>query len=156
MLTGLYAVRNELQGESNDLWSVNADAEYHEEGTSPSAPVDTLGRQALRMLLAQIDPVAMGAACAVVAGGSLAVATLTLVLKGGKVVGPTLGLLAIYFPGFHVTAPGIVVGAVYGAVVGYLAGWIFATLRNATVLGYVRWLRARAQRVHLGRTLDDA
>ncbi len=155
MLTGLYAVRNALRGEANDLWSVNADAEYHEEGTSSPASVDTLGRQALRMLLAQIDPVALGAAGALVVGGGLAAATLALVLKGGTVVGPTLGLLSIYFPGYHVSASGVLVGAAYGAAVGYVAGWLFATLRNATVLGYVRWLRARAQRAHLGRMLDD-
>ena len=137
------------------MWSVNADAEYHEEGTSSPASVDTLGRQALRMLLAQIDPVALGAAGALVVGGGLAAATLALVLKGGTVVGPTLGLLSIYFPGYHVSASGVLVGAAYGAAVGYVAGWLFATLRNATVLGYVRWLRARAQRAHLGRMLDD-
>src|SRR5207344_1110504 len=31
MLTGMLAVRNATLGERNDLWSVNADEEYHEE-----------------------------------------------------------------------------------------------------------------------------
>jgi protoporphyrinogen oxidase len=31
MLTGMKAVRNLVDGESHDLWSVNADQEYHEE-----------------------------------------------------------------------------------------------------------------------------
>jgi protoporphyrinogen oxidase len=31
MLTGIFAVRNLVRGEKNDLWSVNADQEYHEE-----------------------------------------------------------------------------------------------------------------------------
>lgn len=31
MLTGMFAVRNVLDGENNDLWSVNTDQEYHEE-----------------------------------------------------------------------------------------------------------------------------
>jgi protoporphyrinogen oxidase len=31
MLTGMLAVRNMLHGETNDLWSVNTDQEYHEE-----------------------------------------------------------------------------------------------------------------------------
>jgi protoporphyrinogen oxidase len=31
MLTGILAVRNLIRGEKNDLWSVNADQEYHEE-----------------------------------------------------------------------------------------------------------------------------
>jgi protoporphyrinogen oxidase len=32
MLTGIFAARNLALGESNDLWSVNADREYHEQG----------------------------------------------------------------------------------------------------------------------------
>ena len=31
MLTGMRAVNNLLDGEAHDLWSVNADKEYHEE-----------------------------------------------------------------------------------------------------------------------------
>ena len=31
MLTGMYAVRNLVLGERNDLWSVNVEQEYHEE-----------------------------------------------------------------------------------------------------------------------------
>jgi len=31
MITGMLAVRNLLSGAKNDLWSVNADADYHEE-----------------------------------------------------------------------------------------------------------------------------
>jgi protoporphyrinogen oxidase len=35
MLTAMLAVRNLVDGEQHDLWSVNADAEYHEEIRSP-------------------------------------------------------------------------------------------------------------------------
>ena len=35
MLTGMYAARNLLLGEENDLWSVNADMEYHEQVREP-------------------------------------------------------------------------------------------------------------------------
>jgi hypothetical protein len=31
MLTGLFAARNAVLGETNDLWNVNVDQEYHEE-----------------------------------------------------------------------------------------------------------------------------
>ncbi|MEN8162198.1 MAG: hypothetical protein ABFS41_19160, partial [Myxococcota bacterium] len=43
-------------------------------------------------------------------GTGLALATLWLVIQGGEPVGPHLGLLANYFPGYTVTAPGVVVG----------------------------------------------
>jgi len=35
MLTGLYAARNLVLGETNDLWDVNVDQEYHEEVREP-------------------------------------------------------------------------------------------------------------------------
>lgn len=37
MLTGLLAVRNLVLGQRNDLWSVNADQEYHEEVRTPES-----------------------------------------------------------------------------------------------------------------------
>ena len=47
MLTGLYAVRSLLDGEGHDLWSVNADQEYHEEvKPGPRAP-RRVGRNAV-------------------------------------------------------------------------------------------------------------
>jgi len=36
MLTGLYAARNLVRGETNDLWNVNVDNEYHEQIREPS------------------------------------------------------------------------------------------------------------------------
>ncbi len=36
MLTGLYAARNVALGQTNDLWNVNVDQEYHEEVREPS------------------------------------------------------------------------------------------------------------------------
>ena len=45
MMTAMLAVRN-LQGEHYNLWNVNTDAEYHEEGGDPDSPTpdDTSGR----------------------------------------------------------------------------------------------------------------
>jgi protoporphyrinogen oxidase len=47
MLTGLYAARNLVLGETNDLWDVNVDQEYHEEVRAPGtdAPRDGRGSQ---------------------------------------------------------------------------------------------------------------
>jgi hypothetical protein len=155
MLTGLYAVRNALCGEKHDLWSVNADAEYHEEVGAATRSPDALAMRALRLLLARIDPVALGVASGTVMGVGLGAATLALVIKGGSVVGPNLSLLSVYFPGFKVSLAGTLVGAFYGALAGFLLGWTLAVLRNAAVLGYVRSLRGKAQRDHLGKLLDD-
>jgi hypothetical protein len=65
----------------------------------------------------------------VVGGTGLALATLWLVIQGGEPVGPHLGLLAHYFPGYTVTGPGVAVGFCYGAlsgaVLGGSVGWIY-------------------------------
>lgn len=156
MLTGLFAVRNMVRGDGHDLWTVNADTEYHEElGQALPRSSEALLQRALRLLLAQLDPVALGVAAGAVGGTSLLVATLALVAKGGPVVGPTLGLLAQYFPGYHVTAAGSLVGFAYGATVVYAVGWGFARLRNAAVLAYVAALRRRARREHMKKLLDE-
>ena len=47
MLTGLYAVRNLLLGDNYDLWSVNAEQDYHEEqedGDDGNASSRSVGR----------------------------------------------------------------------------------------------------------------
>ena len=38
MLTGLYGVRTLLAGEKHDLWTVNAEQEYHEEVRATTRP----------------------------------------------------------------------------------------------------------------------
>jgi|RhiMethySRZTD1v2_1073278.scaffolds.fasta_scaffold33607_4 hypothetical protein len=59
------------------------------------------------------------------------VATIFLVVKGGPVVGPHLGLLANVFIGYSVTLPGSVIGAAYGLITGYLSGVFIAWVYNA-------------------------
>jgi hypothetical protein len=61
------------------------------------------------------------------------VATNWLVLKGGEVVGPHLGLLGQFFIGYDVTFVGSLIGAAYGFVTGYLSGLIIGWIYNAVV-----------------------
>jgi protoporphyrinogen oxidase len=157
MLTGVYAVRNLLLGENNDLWSVNADMEYHEVQQAPSArrSPDVILRRALATLLARLDPVALGVAVGAVTGGLLFLATLLLVARGGELVGPNLGLLSQYFPGYDVTLAGSLAGLAYGCATGFTTGWAFAHLRNRVTYAYVESLRRRSRRAYLKRFLDD-
>jgi hypothetical protein len=62
------------------------------------------------------------------------VATIFLVLKGGPVVGPHLGLLANVFIGYRVTLAGSFIGAAYGFVAGYVSGVFIAWVYNAIVV----------------------
>lgn len=74
---------------------------------------------------------------AVLGGLGLFIMTVWLVIKGGDTVGPHLGLLGQYFPGYSVSWGGAFLGLFYGALAGGLAGaavgWIYnfvATLRR--------------------------
>jgi len=96
-----------------------------------------LVEQELARVFVRVDRVALGLAVGVVGGMGLFVATLALVLMGGPVMGPTLGLLGQYFPGYSVTTLGSVIGLFYGCITGFVVGWLFAALRNAIVFIYL-------------------
>jgi hypothetical protein len=148
MLTGILAVRNMVLGQANDLWSVNTDQEYHEEVRE-----DVLVT-AVEPALVKLDRIALGVSLGITSGVLLFLATLLLVLKGGDVVGPNLGLLSQYFPGYRVTGAGSVLALGYGFVAGFLAGWTFALMRNALVFAFMAVMYRRAERQALRRLFD--
>lgn len=86
--------------------------------------------QRLRRRYAQFNEQAWGIGVGLVAGAILWLATVALVLIGGNPVGPHLGLLAAYFPGYRVTAGGAFLGAAYGFVVGYALGRVVSRIYN--------------------------
>ena len=67
------------------------------------------------------------------AGTGLFIATAWLVIRGGEQVGPTLGLLRHYLPGYSVTWPGAFVGFFYLVVLGGVTGWVVAFIYNQIV-----------------------
>ncbi|GAB4258448.1 NAD(P)/FAD-dependent oxidoreductase [Deferrisoma sp.] len=151
MLTGILAARN-AYGARHDVWAVNEEQEYLEEDASGRREV----RVVLGRALARWDPVALGVAVGAVSGGGMLLATLWLVAKGGAVVGPTLGLLSQYFPGYRVSAPGALVGLGYGFAAGWALGWGLARLRNRALAWHVARVARRAQREAARRLLDRA
>lgn len=85
-------------------------------------------RRAVRKLNARAWGIAMGLVLAL----GLFVATNVLVIKGGDPVGPHLGLLGNFFPGYSVSFVGSLIGFVYAFVVGYglgrFVGWTYNRL----------------------------
>src|SRR5262249_18182579 len=73
MVTGMLAVRNLVDGEANDLWSVNTDQEYHEEVRTPD---ERAVEEAIVRVFAKIDRRAFGVAVGTVAGLMLFATTL--------------------------------------------------------------------------------
>ena len=82
-------------------------------------------------------------------------ATVILVAKGGEPLGPHLGLLAQFFPGYTVTWAGSVLGLAYGFVSGFSMGWIFAFTRNVFVSIYLHYVRVTSEMESLNNLLDD-
>ena len=154
MLTGILAVRNLMQGEQNDLWNVNTDLEYHEELTDlPDEELAGL-ESGLGQIFDKVDGIALGSTVGVLTGALLSLATLILVLRGGDDIGPRLGLLSQYFPGYTVTGPGSLLGLAYGFASGFAVGWSFALLRNATLFLCIAILQRRTQLHLLRRFLE--
>lgn len=160
MLTAMLAVEN-IMGARHDLWQVNAEQEYHEETSSREAEAKAqLGQvaatqplvpqaltpavsQSLILAFAKLDKLAFATALGIVAGLTVAVATLLVVIKGGEQAGQTLQLLSQFFQGYTVTVSGAFVGFAYSFASAFLWGWLFAYLRNFA-LGFVIY-RARRE-----------
>ena len=85
----------------------------------------------MREALLRLDARVWGITVGLVAGLVLFVATNVLVLRGGEVVGPHLGLLGVYLPGYRVTFVGSLIGFVYAFVIGYALGRLIGTVYNA-------------------------
>lgn len=160
MLAGMHAARNLLLGETTDLWSVNADQEYHEVKREPGRNARRVVQDEEReleevlehgLVLGKFDRVALGAAAAILCGGMVFLLTAILLLKGpeGGPIGQNLSLLGQYFPGYRVTWGGSVIGALYGAGVGLICGYVFALATNliTSLTKVVMKRRVAAQRV---------
>jgi protoporphyrinogen oxidase len=163
MLTGIYAARNLLLGEANDVWSVNADLEYHEQARTDgpgrnrqrwAPPDEQIEQQELALVFAKFDRLAMGVATGTIAAALLWIVTFILAIKGGSVVGQTLGLLGQYFPGYRVTFRGALVGAIYAFIVFGLIGWAVAAIRNVTLFLYWIFIRRHAEHEALRHLMD--
>lgn len=66
----------------------------------------------------------------VLSGLALLIATLWLIIRGGRNVGEHLQLLGHYFPGYSVTPVGAIIGFFWAALVGGTVGWLVAWVYN--------------------------
>ena len=73
---------------------------------------------------------ALSVVCGLLGGTLLFLATSWLVIRGGETVGPHLGLLGVYLPGYSVTWGGAFLGLFYGLMIGAAAGWVLAAIYN--------------------------
>jgi hypothetical protein len=123
--------------------------------TQSSSRAESAAERLVLETFARLDKTALGIAAGCVGGLAVFAATVVLLLKGGPRIGPTLALLAQFFPGYSVTWPGSVIGALYGFGAGFVLGWMVALLRNAITSAYLRLIRFRAQFSAVQSVLDD-
>jgi hypothetical protein len=83
--------------------------------------------------LLKLNARAWGIAVGLLFGLGIFLATVFLLIKGGPNVGPHLGLIGQYLPGYSVTWPGAFIGFVYLFVIGYAIGRIIGGVYNALV-----------------------
>ena len=83
--------------------------------------------------LQRLNAVVNGIVLGLVTGSVIFLATMWLVIKGGKVIGPNLSLLGQFFYGYRVTVAGAFVGFGYGFLIGFLLGYAIAVIYNFVV-----------------------
>ncbi len=152
MLTGILAAKNVL-GEQHDIWDVNEDEEYLEEG-GEACSTDSLSPEILGKVFCRMDKLAFAVAVGAVSGLMVFIATIWLVFKGGAVVGPHLSLLSIYFVGYSVSVKGGFIAFAYSFSWGFLFGWLFAYLRNLLLAYYIYRTKRKAEMLSLSDLFD--
>ena len=170
MLTGVYAARN-IIGAQHDVWAVNTDMEYHEEGrvaqlnagdrlvpapvsVSVADEVEAEEDEVIEAAFARLDPLALGVAIGMVSGVGMFIATGILLFKGGTVVGPNLSLLRHYLFGFEMTWAGAFIGFLEAGFWGLALGFFGAGLRNWGLKAYASLVRWRGETEARGHLLD--
>ena len=160
MLTGVYAARNILGGKY-DVWSVNTEMAYHEEGrvtdaseqdrlvpgrvSSPVAEAQISSDEIIEAAFARLDPLALGVATGTVSGLGLFLVTAVLLLQDAPGVRLTLSLLGYYLIGFKVTWTGALIGLMEASVGGFALGYVGAWLRNWGMAAYASLVQQRAE-----------
>lgn len=93
-------------------------------------PADKEERRLISKAIARLRAGVLAMVCGLMSGTVLLIATIWLVLRGGDQVGPHLGLLNNYLPGYSVTWSGAALGFLYGLLFGGAAGWMTAWIYN--------------------------
>ena len=152
MMTGILAAQN-VMGTRHNLWGINEESEYLEEGRGAGTG-ETAQERVLLRTFARMDKLAFAVAVGTTTGLVFFLATLWLVIKGGNVVGPHLRLLSQYFVGYTVTVCGSFIAFGYSFFWSFLFGWLFAYIRNLFLALYIYRIKKKTEWVSLNDFFD--
>ena len=85
----------------------------------------------VKTTLLKLNARAWGIAVGLLFGSVLFLGTIVLVMRGGPHVGPHLGMLSVFLPGYSVTFVGAFIGFAYMFVIGYAVGRLIGLVYNA-------------------------
>ena len=85
----------------------------------------------VKTTLLRLNARAWGIAVGLLFGSVLFLGTIVLVMRGGPHVGPHLGMLWVFLPGYRVTFGGAFIGFAYAFVIGYAVGRLIGLVYNA-------------------------
>jgi hypothetical protein len=85
----------------------------------------------IKSTLLRLNARAWGIAVGLLFGSTLFLGTIVLVMRGGRRVGPHLGMLGVFLPGYTVTVVGAFIGFAYAFVIGYAVGRLIGMVYNA-------------------------
>lgn len=85
----------------------------------------------VKTTLLRLNARAWGIAIGLLFGTALFLGTVVLVIRGGPQVGPHLGMLWVFLPGYRVTVGGAFIGFAYAFVIGYAVGRLIGSVYNA-------------------------
>jgi protoporphyrinogen oxidase len=154
MLTGILAARN-VAGEEHDIWAVNVDEEYHEEGAARDRLTPDAARQRsledlLAAAFARYDAVALGAAVGIVSGVGLFLTTVVALINEPGDRGRVVSLLGQFLLGYEVSWAGAGIGFLGAGIAGFVFGWLLARAIN----GLIGWEELLLRRQIVERTID--
>jgi protoporphyrinogen oxidase len=171
MLSAMLACEN-IQGASNDIWSINEEGEYHEATTreelqrleeisalnksQPHVPVaePAISDAVLMRILSRLDKAALAGAVGVTCGAVLFLVTLVAILQADPFLTENLGLISEFFAGYTVTPGGAFLGLIHGLIWGGVLGWLFAYLHNLAIGLYSRFVLRQVFRDTMRDLLD--
>jgi hypothetical protein len=79
----------------------------------------------------KLSPKSFGLACGALWSGGMAFMTvLNLIPLFKGYAGEILLVIKSFYPGFSISWPGVLVGAIYGFIDGFIGGWLFAWVYN--------------------------